>query len=305
MARSAKRRWNAGTLAVPFLSSLAVHGMLFGVLWLWPAHSPGPALSIESTRISLDTCLLDNGPTGAQREQALPEYLRGPNIGTEMQPLLLEAPAPSTEAAAEAGPTLSPVEPVHPRKSPTAPGGGGGTGAEGAGASGSLFPMPATAASVVYVLDRSVSMGMDDKLEVACRELLAGLRRLPPTARFQVVAYNSFAEPLVIDGRIDLLPAQPAFIEQAALQVRQLLASGDSDHVRALCRALALHPDVMFFVTDADALTLEQVAFISNRNAGTIIHAIELTRRRGPDRDGPLARLARDNRGTYRRVSPR
>ena len=304
MARSAKRRWSAGTWSVPFLLSLAVHGMLFGVLWLWPTRSPGPALSIESTRISLDTCLLDAGSTAAQRERELPEYLRGPNIGTEMQPLLLEAPVTTPEGPAAAGPTLSAVEPVHPRTAPGSSGGGGGTGAESTGVTGSLFPLPATAASVVYVLDRSVSMGMDDKLDIACRELLAGLHRLPPSARFQVVAYNSFAEPLVIDGRIDLVPAEPAFIEKATLQVRQLSASGDSDHVRALCRALALHPDVLFFVTDADALTFEQVAFITSRNTGTIIHAIELTRRRGPDRDGPLARLSRDNRGTYRRVSP-
>jgi hypothetical protein len=303
MARSAKRRWSAGTLIVPFLLSLGVHVMLFGVLWLWPTRSPGPGLSIESTRISLDTCLLDAGPPGAQHERDLPEYLRGPNISTELQPLLLEASAATSQASAASGPTVSGAELLHPR-TPAASEGGGGTGTEGSGVSGSLFPLPATAASVVYVLDRSVSMGMDDKLDIACRELLAGLRRLPPSARFQVVAYNSFAEPLLIDGRIELLPAEPAIIEQAAFQVRQLSASGDSDHVRALCRALALHPDVLFFVTDADALTLEQVACITSRNAGTIIHAIELTRRRGSDRDGPLARLARDNRGTYRRVSP-
>lgn len=303
MAQSAKRRWSAGTLAVPFLLSLGVHGMMFGVLWFWPVRSPGPALSIESTRISLDTCMFDAGPAANQSERELPEYLRGPNIGIEIQPRLLEAPAVSSEATAASGPTLSAVEPVHPRTPPAAER-GRGKGAEGAGVSGSLFPLPATAASVVYVLDRSVSMGMDDKLDIACRELLAGLRRLPPSARFQIVAYNSFAEPLVIDGRIDLLSAEPAIIEQAVLQVRQLSASGDSDHVRALCRALALHPDVLFFVTDADALTLEQAASITSRNTGTIIHAIELTRRHGSERDGPLVRLARDNGGTYRRVSP-
>jgi hypothetical protein len=303
MARSGKRRWSAGTLAVPLLLSLAIHGVLLGVLWLWPARSPGPALSIESARISLDTCLLDGGPAAAQREKELPDYLRGPNIGTEIQPHLLEAPVAVPDAPAAAGPTLTAVEPAPVRMAPGRPA-GGGTGTEGNGVTGSLFPLPVTAASVVYVLDRSVSMGMDDKLDIACRELIAGLRRLPPTARFQIVAYNRCAEPLVIDGRIDLLPAEPALIEKAALQVEQLSASGESDHVRALCRALALHPDVLFFVTDADALTIQQVAQITNRNASTIIHAIEMTRRRGLDRDGPLARLAHDNRGTYRRVSP-
>jgi hypothetical protein len=304
MARSVKLGWSRSTLAVPFLLSLAVHGLLFAVFWLWPTRSPGPALSIASTRISLDTCLLDTGPAAATAERELPEYLRGPNIGTDINPGLQETPVAPPEAALSAGPTLSMANPVQPRTSPLSSHTGGDPTAEGSGVAGSLFPLPATAASVVYVLDRSVSMGMDGKLDRACQELLAGLRRLPPWARFQVVAYNSYAESLVIDGRMDLLPAEPGIIEQAARKVQLLSASGASDHVGALRRALDLHPDVLFFVTDADALSLDQVAAITSRNHATIIHAIELTRLRGVHTDSPLARLARDNRGTYCRVSP-
>ena len=35
----------------------------------------------------------------------------------------------------------------------------------------------------------------------------------------------------------------------------------------------------------------------------TVVHTIELTHRRAAPADGPLARLTRDNHGTYRRVS--
>jgi hypothetical protein len=304
MARSANLRWSAGTLAVPLVLSLVIHGLLFAVLWLWPTRSPAPALSIASTRISLDTCVLDAGPAAGTPERELPEYLRGPNIGTDLNPSLLEAPLAPPEAPGSAGPALCMTDPVHPRTAPRGSHSGGDPSAAGSGVTGSLFPLPATAASVVYVLDRSVSMGMDGKLDRACQELLAGLRRLPPSARFQVIAYNSYAESLVIAGRADLLLAEPAVIEQAIRKVQHLSASGVSNHIGALRRALDLHPDVLFFVTDADALSLEQVAAITSRNHTTVIHTIELTRLHGPHPDGPLARLARDSRGTYRRVSP-
>lgn len=301
MAQSAKRRWRMGTLAVPFLLSLAVHGMLFGVLWFWPVRSPGPALSIESTRISLDTCVLDAGPAAKQSERELPEYLRGPNIGIEMQPQLLEAPATSSEPPAASGPTLSADESVHPR-TPSAAGRGGGTGAEGAGVSGSLFPLPATASSVVYVLDRSVSMGIDRKLDFARWELIASLRRLPPSVRFQVIDYNDYAKTLVVDGQRDLLPAEPAIVAKAVAQLQALDAAGNTSHLAALRLGIALHPDVLYFLTDADDLKPEDVATITRLNQRTIVYAIELTRRHASRPDSPLAQLARDNRGTYRRV---
>jgi hypothetical protein len=81
------------------------------------------------------------------------------------------------------------------------------------------------------------------------------------------------------------------------------VAAGGTDHVQALCRGLALHPDVLFFVTDADDLPLEKIDYISRCNRGTAIHAIELSRRRNPRPAGPLAQLARGNGGTYRQVS--
>ena len=55
-------------------------------------------------------------------------------------------------------------------------------------------------------------------------------------------------------------------------------------------------------LTDADDLKSEEVEAISARNRGAIIHTIELTRRRAAAEEGPLARLAHANHGSYRRV---
>ena len=78
------------------------------------------------------------------------------------------------------------------------------------------------AKTVVYVVDRSMSMGFH-ALARARREVLASLRRLPPTARFQVIAYNREAEPLTIDGRSDLLSADENTLRRVVDAVRRRL----------------------------------------------------------------------------------
>jgi len=289
-------------LALPLLLSLLLHGLLLLVMWFCPTQSPSPALSIESTSIAVEACSLDPGPAANPREHDLHPDLRGPNVSTDFTPQLRDAPPVSPETLTAAGPTLSFRDPPGPAAASEAHPAEGGPSGDGNGVAGSLFPLPATASSVVYVLDRSVSMGVNNKLDTACQELLTSLRRLPPTARFQVITYNTSAEPLVIDGRIDLLPAEPAIITQAAQSLQTLTATGKTDHANALRRGLLLHPEVLYFVTDADDLKFEEVELITHSNQGTAIHAIELTRRPTPLPDSPLAELARHNRGTYRRV---
>jgi hypothetical protein len=300
MANSANGRRTVRALTLSLLLSLAAHGLLFLALWLWPTRSRPPALSIESTRIAMETCMLDLESPAREVRGESPPHLRGPEVKVDFSPQLKEATPLSSEAAPSPRlfPSLSgqtiPVPGTHVGGNPV----GGGN-----GSTGGMFSLPPAASSVVYVLDRSVSMGVNNKLDLACRELLTSLRRLPPSARFQVIAYNTSAEPLVIDGRIDLLPVEPAILDEVASTLRKLVAVGGTDHIKALRRGLALHPDVLFFVTDADDLPAAQIDFVSRCNHGTAIHAIELSRRRNARPDGPLAQLARGNGGTYRRIA--
>lgn len=271
-------------LAVPFLLSLAVHGLLLATLVFWPTRTPHGRLTIEDTRISLEACSIDASAASTQEER-------------EFSPRLIESPVTAPASAIFAGPTLS-----IPRQAFHASTGAGSPTGSGSGTTGSLFPLPESAASVVYVLDRSMSMGMGNKLEAACRELLVSLRHLPPKTRFQIIAYNNGAQPLFIAGRNDLLPAEPAIIEQAAGVVSRLTASGGTDHVNALRRGLALRAEVLFFLTDADDLPAAQIDSLTRANHGTVIHTLDLSGGRQPRPDGMLARLARANGGSYRRV---
>jgi hypothetical protein len=163
----------------------------------------------------------------------------------------------------------------------------------------------AKARSVVYVVDRSASMGLNGAWARACREVRASLSRLPAGTRFQVIPYNRQAEPLVLQGSLDLAASGPAAPDEVTRALDALHPGGSTDHARALRRGLAFRPDFLFLLTDADDLGEKEVASVTTFNQRrTAIHTVELSRRQHTRPDSPLARLAADNRGTYRRVSP-
>jgi hypothetical protein len=170
------------------------------------------------------------------------------------------------------------------------------------GATTTFFGVPARGQNIVYLVDHSCSMGMQGALDTARREVLASLRQLPVEARFQVVLYNSSAEPLV--GRADeLLPATPANLDRAAKALQDVEAEGDTRHLRGFQLALNLHPDVLFFLTDGDDLTAQEEYEILRLNGGrALIHTIELTPANRGRTEMPMQRLARATGGCYRGV---
>jgi hypothetical protein len=160
----------------------------------------------------------------------------------------------------------------------------------GAGGKGTKF---------VYVIDRSASM--QQVLPVAREELLKSLAALPATAQFQIVYYHLEAHTL--DGPIGLLPATQMNKDRAAALLQGLKSEGGTDHIRALKRALALSPQVLYFLTDADELKPQQVqelTALNQRTGQAQIHCIELSMANAQKSDTPMRLLARNNRGQYR-----
>jgi hypothetical protein len=167
----------------------------------------------------------------------------------------------------------------------------------------SFFQIATDATTVVYIIDRSASMGLNGLLATAKRELLASLERLPSTARFQVIVYNRIAEPLRIDGRTELALATTAHKQQAARLLQGIHAEGATEHLPALKQALLLRPDVIYFLTDAADMKAEQVRIVTLLNhGGSIIHAIELSAVSTRRDETTLHVLARENRGQYKSV---
>jgi hypothetical protein len=78
--------------------------------------------------------------------------------------------------------------------------------------------------------------------------------------------------------------------------------------VKALKRALALNPHVIYFLTDADELKPQQVrelTLLNQRGSNARVHCIELSAELVNRDESPMRALARDNRGEYRAVDVR
>lgn len=185
------------------------------------------------------------------------------------------------------------------------PAGAGGAGAENSsGIRRAIFETTAPARRIVYVVDRSSSMGLNAALEKVKQGLVQSLARLPADAQFQVVLYNRRAEALAFVAAKGLVTATEFNKQQAAMQLQSVNPEGSTDHLAALRLALSFEPDVIYFLTDADDLTPAQVRTVTQLNRGrAAIHTIELTTANLNRLDMPLQVLARSNRGTYRVVS--
>jgi hypothetical protein len=129
---------------------------------------------------------------------------------------------------------------------------------------------------VVFVLDRSISMGPSGALDAARREVVASLRALAAGTRFQVVAYSRLAELPPVEPRAALLEA-PQAVEAVARWLGELTAEGGTDHVRAVRRGLLFRPEVLYLITDEIGLTPRDLAEVARRNQGrTAVHVVHI-----------------------------
>jgi hypothetical protein len=205
-------------------------------------------------------------------------------------------PAPTEPGPGDATPALPGGQAGQTAAGPGPSGGGQGP---GGGGTASFFGVTVRGQRVVYLIDRSSSMGLSGCLNAAKAELRACLGRLPASARFQVLLYNEAASPLL--GRAgEFLAPDDETLSTVTAALDGVGALAGTDYRQPLRQALDLAPDVLFLVTDADGLTPELVRSLTHYNGGrSVIHALELTTSRAPHPGGALEMLARENGGTY------
>jgi hypothetical protein len=279
------------------LASLALHGCFLLFLWFLP----GP------TRGSVDVPPEAGAPEISLSLAAFPTVppASTPTSSQEQQDSQMDFSVSVREDASSPGDLVSLPPPVVLSGGSTRHGAGTSLGGSGTQTGPpSLLESPRGVRRVVYVLDRSLSMGLNGALRRARREVLSALACLPKQATFQVIVYNRHAELLRVDGRSGFLTADETTRLDVAAALGGVVAAGNTDHLRALQQALQLRPDILFLVTDADDLSEEVVRRVTHLNAGySVIHTVELSHRREAA-DGPLRQLAALNQGTYRHAPP-
>jgi hypothetical protein len=286
---AASRFWLAGSISVALHASLTVL-LIFAPL----RHGTGThgLVAVDAVIVQHGDDLPDILPTAIQLP-VLPETTPTPGSTEESEPAS-SVPAPnsmpshpaSRSGSAETA-TSAVAHLVHESPRPES----------------TFFQIPVRGQSVLFVLDRSASMGGRNGFLLAVkRELLASLAGLPAGARFQVIFYNKHWDMLRLVGPGGLAMASVENKRRAESQIESLTAEGGTEHEPALRAALSLEPDSIYFLTDADDLTQGLVNTITQLNRGrAAIHTVELAPRREPGMQ--LQMLAQRNRGTYRAVA--
>jgi len=179
-------------------------------------------------------------------------------------------------------------------------GGSGGGAGRGIGPGTQFFGARDHAHSFAYVIDCSGSMATRNSLEIAKREMLASISQLPPDAQFAVIFYNLQARILNDpQGRKGLMAATAGNKARVQTQLATIAADGGTDHMLALREALKLNPEVIFFLTDADLMTNNDVNEILAEVGRTRIQAVEFGRGTELGERTPLGRLATTTGGSY------
>lgn len=109
------------------------------------------------------------------------------------------------------------------------------------------YGFPVRSSRITFVVDVSRSMGWNGRLESAVGELQQVLRALPPSTRFNVIAYSDGATA----WRPGLEPATPANVRRALAFVGRLAPDNGTNSYEALARAFAdEETDTIYFLSD-------------------------------------------------------
>jgi hypothetical protein len=170
-----------------------------------------------------------------------------------------------------------------------------------------VFGVEGEGTRFVYVFDRSDSMnGFEGKpLRKAKAELVKSIQSLGPTHQFQIVFYNDHPLPYGGAQRPRLLYGEDRDKELALRFVRDMSGTGGTNHVDALLMALAMSPDVIFFLTDADdnpgSQKVEKIVERAER-IGTSIHCIQFGTGNRSFGSNWIDQLAERTRGQFKYI---
>ena len=157
----------------------------------------------------------------------------------------------------------------------------------------SFYGVRSAAQTVVFVVDRSGSMGESDRLERAKIELRRSVAGLQFPQKFTVIFYDD--EPIPMPG-VGLKSVDTATKDQFTAWLRLIQPDGGTDPRGALRIAMSLHPDAIYLLSDG-AFPEGTVEDVAARNRKKIpIHCIDLS---GGGAGDHLRRIARDSGGQY------
>ncbi len=155
------------------------------------------------------------------------------------------------------------------------------------------------ARKIVFLVDRSGSMG--DSIEFVKEELKTTIEELRDDSEFHVIFYSS-GQPVEMSTR-RLVPATERNKGLAFEFIDGIIAQGETDPSKAIERAFAVGPDLVYLLTDGE-FDRAIVDLVKRLNVGdkVTVHTIGFIYRTGEE---VLKKIAGDNGGKYKFVSER
>jgi len=159
---------------------------------------------------------------------------------------------------------------------------------------------PAGTKKIVYVVDRSGSM--TDSIDYVKYELKRSISELTEDKEFHVVFYSS-GPPVEMPTR-RLVNATERNKQLAFEFIDGVVPQGETDPSKALERAFACGPELVYFLTDGE-FDKAVVGLVKRLNArGEAAVSTILFVYRPPEAERMLKQIAEENRGEYKFVSP-
>ncbi len=285
--------------------SVAVHLCAVVLLGLLVVRTPPPLPGDPNGSTSIEvSCISDEIASSSkvdERESAQLEPLpRAPELLSVVpveytQPAEEKKPVPAASSQKPTG--------VESNNADAKPNAGNRPSIPGEGkARVNVFGVEGTGTKFVYLFDRSSSME-GTPLAAAKKQLIESLKGLDTVHQFQIIFFNQDQQILDITGggrRIAF--ATDRNKQLAAKFVGGRTADGGTDRLAALKKAIALRPNVIFFLTDADdPMRANELAEVDRLNGrvGATICTIEFGRGAAPVGDNFLKELARGSGGQY------
>jgi hypothetical protein len=158
------------------------------------------------------------------------------------------------------------------------------------------------AKSIVYVLDRSGSMG--GTFGMLQRELMRAVGSLNEDQTFNVIWFNEGPATQLAE---QMLPATIDSKREAFKAIKRIFPSGHTEPVDAVRLGLTYKPDVLFLLSDGDfGENNQQVVRLinqKNKHKTTVINTILFVYDTGGDGDRVLRAIADANKGTFKHVT--
>lgn len=308
-------------------ASVAIHaaGLLGLAAATWSLARPG--ITERAYSVELTDAIAESPPVGFQfggkPEPAARETQQDAMNGPTLSDLALDAPpsersAPMKPFQVAGGAGLDELAVGAIGGSDVVPVGRGRGGSQGDGTGlgdrdvtggasvGSLWGVGEgqSAKSVVYVMDRSGSMG--DTFPALQKELMRAIGSLGADQQFNVIWFSD-GRPSELFERLRWATADNK--RDAFDAIKSVVPRGQTEPVEAARRALQYKPDVMYLLSDGDfgdqnPKLLNTIAR-TNREGHTTIHTILFANDSMDEGERILRRIAETNRGTYKHVSDR